>query len=40
MIEKHKDKIRKLLALAMSDNPHEALRAKIQAEAMIPKTRS
>lgn len=35
--EKIKSKIRKLLALAQSDNPHEALRAKTQAEAMMRK---
>lgn len=37
MAEKVKLKIQKLLALAQSDNPHEALRAKTQAVAMMKK---
>jgi len=37
MNEKYKAKIRKLLALAQSDNPHEAERARIQAEKMMAK---
>lgn len=35
MDDKYRTKIRKLLALAMSDNPHEAERAKSQAIAMM-----
>lgn len=37
MDDKYRTKIRKLLALAMSDNPHEAERAKSQAIAMMRK---
>lgn len=35
MDDKWKIKIQKLLALAQSDNPHEAQRAKVQAEALM-----
>lgn len=35
--EKYKNKIRKLLALAQSDNPHEAERAKVQAQKLMAK---
>ena len=35
--EKYKSKVRKLLALATSDNPHEAERARVQAEKLIAK---
>lgn len=37
MDSKIKSKIQKLLALAQSDNPHEALRARTQAEALMRK---
>jgi hypothetical protein len=37
MSEKFRSKIRKLLALAQSDNPHEAERARVQAEKMMAK---
>ena len=37
MNEKYKRKIQKLLALAGSDNPHEAERAKVQAAKMMKK---
>lgn len=35
--DKAKEKIRKLLALSQSDNPHEAERAKSQAESLMKK---
>lgn len=37
MQERHKEKIRKLLALAQSDNPHESETAKRQAMALMKK---
>lgn len=37
MNDKYKNKIRKLLSLAQSDNPHEAQRAKHQAEQLMKK---
>lgn len=37
MEDRYKSKIRKLLALAGSDNPHEAERARVQAAAMMKK---
>lgn len=37
LIDKYKSKIRKLLALAESDNPHEAERARVQAEKLMRK---
>ena len=35
--DKYKEKIKKLLALAQSDNPHEAERARVQAEKLMAK---